>query len=261
MKKDLQLYALLQKNTPPQIHNRLRRSQITALTKDAMSMEYLGHQSLLTQVMTQLSYISGWVWAVQAGYLALLYLLTLKPDFFPLCDMMMLISPGLSLILLYELSKSFSYNMGEMEASCRYNLPRIFFLRLCILSGADFLILGGALIVFLKTGEMLWKFCLFTLLPFFLTCAFILHLLRKIGNRIHFIPLAVISLSSQVFYPLAESAIRTDLDEYGGFLTGRAIPAATVLALLLFLYNAAGLCRRQHYINENGKERKIWSFN
>lgn len=248
--KEPELEALLKQYTVPEIHPDIRRAQIARLSADIRNMEYLPPQSYMSQILTQISFISGWVWFAQAAILFLLFFYVFQADPFQVNMMMLCLSPGLSLILVYEMSKSFRVNIWEMEASCRYNLAQIFFFRLCILLGADFLVLTGALIAYRMTDGLLWQFCLFALLPFFLTSAISLCVLRRIRNRCNSAVAAVIPLLSGDLVAWMIAVIDENLSGRNIYLS-KSIPVITLLALVLLLYNAIRLCTEVHYLNES----------
>lgn len=259
MKKDLELEALLKQYTAPEIHSEKRDFQIYELSQAVQDMEYLNRHSFIKQLLAQISFISGWVWLVQAGFLFLFFYFVFQGNP-PLVDLLLFsLAPGLSLILLYELTKSFRANVWEMEASCRYSLAQIFFWRFCIICGGDFLVLTSALIAYRMAGGLLWEFCFYTLLPFFLTGALSLYILRRIGNRFHSAVTIAIPLFTSFFSFRFTGSVRYSFTAkefpFHGYVS-----AATVLALLLFLYNAFRLCTKQHYLDENRKDRNIWNF-
>lgn len=249
-KRDPELEDLLKQYTMPEIRPDIRKHQIAQLSADIRDMEYLPPQSFTGQILTQLSFLSGWIWIVQAGMLFLLFLCFFGADPAQVNMMMFCLASGLSLILTFEISKSFRADVWEMEAACRYNLAQIFFFRLCILSGGDFLVLTAALIIYRMTGGSLWQFCLFTLLPFFLSSAVSLYALRRIGNRCHSTAIAVIPLFSVNLTAWLIPAMEERLSGMGISLS-QAMPVMTLLALAFLLYHAGRLCTRVHYLSEN----------
>ncbi|MCM1217771.1 MAG: hypothetical protein NC331_04150 [Lachnospiraceae bacterium] len=259
MKKDPELEKLLQNDTPPEIDSDIRKKQIIQLSGDIRNMDYLPPQSFIGQILTQLSFISGWVWFVQAGILFLLFFCVFRAHPLQIDMMMLCLSPGLSLILVWEMTKSFRMNIWEMESACRYNLAQIFFFRLCILFGGDFLVLTGALIAYRMADGLLWQFCLYALLPFFLTSALSLYALRLIGNRCNVAMAATIPL-------LAGNAVAWAVVSVKEYLASRnisfpaGIPLITLLAFAALLYNALQLCTGVHHLHENRKEYNTWNF-
>lgn len=260
MKKDSELDLLLKQHTPPKVDQKIRTLHIAQFSEDIKKMDYLPRDPFPSQILTHMSYISCWVWLSQAGILLLIYYYAFQSNRLTVSMLLYCLGPGLSLILVYELSKSFRAKTWEMESACRYNLAQIFFFRLCILFGADFLVLGGALIGYRMTDGPLWQFCLYTLLPFFLTSALSLYALRRIGSRcssalLSAVPLTAGFLDYLLIFSLSKESflgIPVPLDN--------SVPFATLLALALLLYNALRLCTEVHYLNENRKDQKLWNF-
>lgn len=248
-KRDRELEALLKQYTPPEINADIRRTQIAGLSRDIQDMDYFPRQSFAGQILTQMSFISGWVWFAQAGILFLLFFYVFKAHPVQVNMMMLCLAPGLSLILVYEMTKSFRINIWEMESACRYNLAQIFFFRLCILFGGDFLVLTGALIAYRMVNGLLWQFCLFALLPFFLSSAISLFALRRIGNRCNSAMTAAIPLLSGILAAWLILFIDEELSHMGITLS-KSTPIFTILAFALLLYNALRLCTCIHYLNE-----------
>jgi len=73
MKRDLELEACLKQYTPPEINPDIRTYHIEQLSEDIREMDYLPRQSFAGQILTHLSYISGWIWLVQAAMLCLIF--------------------------------------------------------------------------------------------------------------------------------------------------------------------------------------------
>lgn len=253
------LRQILQTNIAPKPEADRRRALIRRLSADAMEMSYLEEESFLKKVLTIGSYFSPWTWAAQAALLGLFFYCTFAYRETVAVGLLCL-APGLVLILLCELSKTFGNHMWEMEAACRYNLPQLFFLRLTLLSGTDFLILAGALAIFRMSGGKLWQFAVNALLPFFLLSALCLWLIKHFGSHCNRMGLfgIVILAESMLWYPcfrLFEEIER----RFGNAVTQKTALCATAAALLLYLCSAVSLCAKKYYGN-TGKEDKLWSL-
>ena len=96
----LKLEALLRQYTPPEIHPDIRSSQIMQLSADIRNMDYFPRQSFTVQIMTQLSFISAWVWLAQAGILFLIFYYVFQTELFLLNMLLLCLAPGGSLILI-----------------------------------------------------------------------------------------------------------------------------------------------------------------
>lgn len=255
------LLQLLQTHIPPPLDPGRRRAMLMQLSAMAMDMDYLPRQSFAEKILTQASYLSRWIWLAQAALLTLFYYYAFQPDRAKLNACALSLAPCLIFMLTAELCKTFQHNMWEMEAACRYNLATLLFLRLCILSGTDFLVLGGALTVFCMTGGALWQFALYTLLPFFLTSALCLWLLRHWGRHCNAIILTAVSLLFG-FFEASLSRILLQLQErFHSAGLEKAVLLATAAAMLLFFINSILLCfQNAGKIFYKRKGNQLWSL-
>lgn len=252
-----QIRLLLQQNTPPDIAPMAEQRLTAKLNQDIQTMDYCDPQTLPEIILTHASHLSPWIWLVQTGFLIMLFIFAFMGDRKQVYVYMLFLAPGLILILLWELSKTFSHNMWELEASCRYNLAQLFFFRLCILSGTDFLVLGSALAAFRMAGGLLWQFALCVLLPFFLSASLCLWTLRHFGNRVNRSGLAAACMMMFVLWMplLSEITIMDSFYDSSAVAASAAYLAwlpdvvlgATLIALVLFLVNAFRLCTKKYY--------------
>ena len=264
-----QVRQLLQLNTPPDPEATEKKRLLKQLNYDVRNMDYCNPQSFPEKILTQVSYLSPLSWLIQAGFLAILFFFAYRGERGRVTSFTILLAPCLILILLCELIKTFSHNMWEMESACRYNLTQLFFFRLCILSGSDFLVLGGALAAFQMTGGRLWQFSLNVLLPFFLSASLCLWTLRRFGNRVSCTALAGACLLLFVLWIPLLAAPEINLLIYDDLAAmsvsdrflwmPKAVLLATLLALTMFLINAFRLCTRQ-YFETNRKDYSIWNL-
>lgn len=244
-----ELKPILQKNKAPAIRHELRLAQIRQLTHDAGKMDILSRRSLLEHIFLQASYLSRWIWLVQASLPALLFYYGIQGNHMLVFTCMMMLAPCLTLALLYELSKSFRSGMWEMEAPCRYNLQQLLAMRICFLSGTDTAVLLAALLCFRMVGGSLWQFALYVLIPFFLASALCLGILRRYAHRVSQYLLAAVSLSFlSVFVPLLQGC-NTYMLAHHAEMYEKIITLSTVGALLLFICCSVRLCRRQKQEN------------
>ena len=235
---------ILMQNIPPDTEREERKKETLArLGRDVRNMDYRDVPSFPKLVLTQLSYFSHRMWLVQVCVPVFLFLLDYQSGYLHKAAYTICLVPGLALPFFRELYRVYSHNMWEMEAACRYNLPRLLLFRLCILSGVDLIVLSCSLAVFCRRGGVLWEYALYVLLPFFLTAAFCLLILRHFGNggeavgltAACLMPLGMISLTR---FPLPETVSE--------WIQG-AVLAATLASLLLLLRNAYRLCSTQYY--------------
>lgn len=255
----MEINKLLQLNTPPDVEIAERKKLLMQLNHDIKNMDYCNPQTFPEKILCQLTCLSPWVWPVQIGILALFFYFDYRSQRSSMMMYMMCLAPSLILILLWELSKVFSHNMWEMEAACRYNLPRLILMRLCILSSVDFLVLGGAGAVFCMAGGRLWQFAFCVLLPFFLAASLCFWILSHYGGRVNIVGLAAAcTLLFSVWSPLISGPpIIVDSSIYGGHVPAglqaslEVLPQialwGTLAALALFLVSAYRLCSKQYY--------------
>lgn len=257
-KADERLRQLLQMNAIPEPEEEKRRILINQLTAEAVNMDYLEQESFAEKVLTLGSYFSPWVWITQAVIPALLFFCAFREQELVL-PCLCALAPGLTLTMLSELSKTFGNNMWEMEAVCRYNLPRIFFLRLTLLSGMDLVILAATLAVFRMTGGELWQFAAYALLPFFLLSSLCLWLLRHFGSRCSRIGLCGVIIFLELLWTPFSQLFRQIELWFGEAAMEKLVLCATVLSLLFFIGSAAALCTKKYYGNTR-KDDMIWSL-
>lgn len=255
----IQISRLLQLNTPPDMEASGKKRMLMQLNHDIKGMDYQNPQSFPEKILNQVTYFSHWVWPIQIGILALLFYFDYRSQHSSMVMYMVCLAPSLVLILLWELGKMFSHNMWEMEAACRYNLPQLILMRLCILSGVDFLVLGGAGAVFCMTGGPLWQFAFCVLLPFFLAASLCFWILSRYGGHVNIVGLAAAcALLFSVWTPLisgppiiADSSIYGDHVPAGLQASLEMLPQialwGTLAALTLFLVSAYRLCTKQYY--------------
>lgn len=239
-RQNRELELLLQRNQAPTPDEERKQLQLYQLFEALRETDYLGQQSFAEKILSQASFLSPAIWIAQTGCLALLFYFVFLDNEDALYACLLLLSSVSSLSLLYELCKSYNFKMWELEAGCRYNLPQLFFFRLCILSGGDFLVFGGALCGFRMTAGPLWNFCLCALLPFFLSSSLCLILLRRFGNKCALIPLSGIPVFMVLLCAFLVSPMSLWIQN--GLPVERIVFFATLGAFLLFLYSAARLC-------------------
>ncbi len=249
----------LQQNAPPDIDPEIRAQAIQSLTAEAVHMDMLPRQSVLEQLLTQASYLSPWMWLMQfllAG--ALLFLPVsdnMREIVLPCC---LLLSPEMTILLICQLARSFSHNMWEMESSCRYSLPRILAMRLCLMSGTDLLVLASVLVLFCRMDYPLWSFALMVMLPFFLSSALCMgllghyaHMQGGLAARLDYTLYAAAMVFHVLLTPLLNKIILWAERLLAKGLR-KAIALATLLALFLFIAAAVKHFRKE-YQHEDGR--------
>lgn len=78
--------------------------------------------------------------------------------------------PLLTLTGISEINKSLSYNMSELEMSCKYNLDRITLIRLSVIGAFHFVILLLSMLIFKEQTQYgLFRYALYIVTPFLLS--------------------------------------------------------------------------------------------
>ena len=101
--------------------------------------------------------------------------------------------PFISLITVTEITRSTSYNMAELEMSCKYNFADIVLARLGILSFFNMAVFGVIILSFIseiskinKIGEVnlsVFIAGIYMLVPFMLTCSLSLFAVNRLRSR------------------------------------------------------------------------------
>lgn len=92
--------------------------------------------------------------------------------------------PFISLISISEIVRSITYNMVELEMSCKHNFLEIFLIRSGILGLANFIILIGILVLFIgKTNFGLFRLGLYLITPFLLCTYGSLFVINRLKSR------------------------------------------------------------------------------
>lgn len=92
--------------------------------------------------------------------------------------------PFLSLVSMTEIARSTSYNMAELEMSCKHSFTEVSLIRLGILGVFNFTILIG--ILFLFIGKMdfgFFRLGLYLITPFLLNCYGSLFVINRLQSR------------------------------------------------------------------------------
>lgn len=92
--------------------------------------------------------------------------------------------PFIALLSFIEISRSASYNMVELEKSCKYNLSDILLSKMCILGIFNFMLFSLLIITVQdKTTYNMFRLILYVFAPFLLTCMLSLITLNFIKSK------------------------------------------------------------------------------
>ena len=92
--------------------------------------------------------------------------------------------PFILLISINEILRSTTYNMDELEMSCKHNFSEISLIRMGILGMADFIVIIGILILLMgKTDFGFFRLGLYLLTPYLLNCYSSLFAINRLKSR------------------------------------------------------------------------------
>ena len=138
---------------------------------------------LFNLILTQASYIRGWVWAVSA----LVFLAVLVGAVVLLWDMAWVVAaltPFLALAAVAEDVRSENYGMAEIEMATRFSLKSVVLARFVVLGAENLLVLCLLLPLGIKNNAMEpLQAGVYMLVPFLLTTYIGLCIVRRIRER------------------------------------------------------------------------------
>jgi hypothetical protein len=141
--------------------------------------------SRLDFIKSQIGYIRKRVWILSL----LLFVGTLLGLYFSKAPFSMIwvvssVLPFISLVSINEISRSITYNMDELEMSCKYNLLEVSLIRLGILGVTNLAVLIGILLLFMgKTDFGIIRLGLHLLTPYLLNCYGTLFAVNRLKSR------------------------------------------------------------------------------
>lgn len=237
-KEEKRIKRILMRNCPPETDREKVSAFKRELNSRAAGMDlqvYAPGESFGTRILRQVPYITGWVWIVQAAAVALLGVAAGKN----ITDMetgmfFSLSAPVLALLPVVDIVRSYGHNMCEMEAACRYDLRQITAMRMCVIGGADILLLTlGGWFYREKCGSI-WEFVLFVLLPFLASSSlYCWELHRFSAGCSGFALLGTGILLEFVCYPVLRDVYLRMTAEHPEQIPAAALSAAAVLSVIL----------------------------
>ncbi|WIV13719.1 hypothetical protein [Proteiniborus sp. MB09-C3] len=133
-------------------------------------------------IFSQIGYIRKRIWIMSVS-LVIVVLLGLRlvhiENIFKLLWIISSVLPFIALAAVMEISRSTSYNMAELEMSCRHSLADIVLVRLGVIGSSNciaFLVL--LLLLNGSTDYSFWRLGIYMLVPFMLTCTLSLSILN-----------------------------------------------------------------------------------
>ena len=127
------------------------------------------------RIINQFKYISPLLWFSQLLAIGICMLLISQissdTDMTAILSAISFIVALLGVVGFPEVCKSFSYQMWELEQSCKYNLRQIVAIKLSIIGTIDLIIiLAITLFTSLQTELPMWEMALYLFVPFNLAC-------------------------------------------------------------------------------------------
>ncbi|WP_313346974.1 hypothetical protein [Sedimentibacter sp.] len=136
-------------------------------------------------IKSQLGYIRKRIWFLSVllftGTLLGLYFYKVSTSFVWVVSSVL---PFVSLASISEIVRGTTYNMEELEMSCKHNFLEVSFVRLGILGVANFIVLISILLLFMsKTDFGFFRLGLYLITPFLLNCYGSLFAINRFKNK------------------------------------------------------------------------------
>lgn len=165
---------ILDKYTLPQAKEETIQQTIR-LGKEILPENPVHELGWARKLINQFRYISLTLWLTELLALGLaVYIISqvnIDSDITTVLSSLSFIIALIGVLGFPELCKSFSYQMWELEHSCKYNLKQIVALKLFIIGTLDLLILiTVSVLMSVQTNLPLWQLALYIFVPFNLTC-------------------------------------------------------------------------------------------
>lgn len=136
-------------------------------------------------IKSQLSYIRKRVWFLSlflfAATLTGMYFYKVSYSFIWIISSAL---PFISLVSILEIVRSSTYNMEELEISCKHNLLELSLIRLGVLGASNFIVLISILLLFNKNTDFgFFRLGLYLTTPFLLNCCLSLLIINCLKSR------------------------------------------------------------------------------
>ncbi len=126
--------------TPPKLDSNIKREFLNSLDYDK-SRDY-------EVFFVQISYIRKRVWLLSVMIVILaFYVLNVYEDSYSKTVALSSVLPLLSLLSIGEICKTMSFNMHELEMSCKYNLQKITLIQMAVIGTLHFILMLALLLV------------------------------------------------------------------------------------------------------------------
>jgi hypothetical protein len=165
-------------------------------------------------LFAQIGYIRKRVWVVTFLIIIPLFFLNISEDVLGYVWIFSSLLPFIALAGITEIARSVSYNMAELESSCKFSFSDVVLSRLGILGCADMILFIVIITVFrINGGVDTLRLGIYLIVPFLLTCSLSLFALNRMRSKESVYICggisSVVSISNAFFstrYPLAFSS-------------------------------------------------------
>lgn len=203
-----------------------------------MESPEFNNNSFLNILFSQLQYMTLSFWAIQFGFLVVIIVTLcllghLKVQFYYPFTLFSIIIPLIVLIGVKELSKSYTYNMWEIEQSSRFHPEKITICRMLIIGMVDLFIVTTVLAVMSHYYQYsIIRMILYVMVPFNICCISYFFVVRKVekSDSSYYLIASMICLSI-AFYFLMRQQILFEISMIW-------IWCASYLVTVIFLSNA-----------------------
>lgn len=189
--------------------------------------------SRLDFILVQIGYIRKRVWIISCllliGTLYGLYIYSSNNTFSVIWVVSSLL-PFVALVAITEISRSQTYNMAELEMSCKHSFSDVVLVRFGILGSFNFVIFSILLLSLIgKTDYNIIRLGMYLLTPFLLTTTLSLFTLDHLHSR----ETTYICGGISCFISLLNSLLT--INKYNGIFTDKYLSFWSITFLILFL--------------------------
>ncbi len=186
---DRRLKKVLNEYEVPNILNTKMQETIRCAKTELQKQNLIARPSFIEVLIGQLQYISSTVWIAQIIIIGIFSVLLMNSEIHLVPDISILsvisaCGPIIALIGVPELSKSFSYNMWEIEDSCTFNLYKLMSMRLMIVGMIDIIVM--TILVAISSTVFIGSFIslvLYMFVPFNLAGFIYLIIINRIKSK------------------------------------------------------------------------------
>lgn len=177
-------YDAQRKNAPSQTKDALAAAMVA---EDArMRRAQQENTSLAAFVAAQVRFIPAWTWVAQVALVALMFLLAYTVEVAGVARFAIgMLSAATVLVGVPTVASSKRYGVAELEYACPHNAASVMVARLVVLGASSALAVALMVVAMASTLDMrVFDVALWACPPYFLSCAGVLVLLRKVSPSV-----------------------------------------------------------------------------